>query len=415
TLSFALMAFNSVVTILAFAGVMLSISPLLSVVAVLYAALGSWATLLLGRPLTKLNYDQLDKEASFRAALTHVKEHAQLILLARRENAQSARLRRRLDELVANGRAIIAVNRNVGFFTTGYNWMIQIIPALIMAPAYIGGKIEFGVITQSAGAFATAVAAFSLVVNQFQSLSALAAVMARLNSMAEAVDLAQARPSAIQVVESEAVPLTYESLTLSAQTNDDLLLEKLSATVPFRSRVLVKGADPSVGNALFMATAGVWTAGEGRILRPRDILFLAQKPYLPPGSLRQVLTHPGRESELTDERIVSGLHELNLDHVLNRAGGLDVEQNWETLISLREQQLLAFLGVLLAAPQFVFSDRAWATLTSNERRQLLSMLSKASIGYICNCEADDCRDLYDTVLDCKEGGGWTWTAGGSAV
>ena len=289
TLSFALMAFNSVVTILAFAGVMFSISLVLSAVAVLYAALGSLATLLLGRPLLKRNSDQLDKEASFRAALNHVKENAQPILLARQENAQSARLLRRLDELIANGGAIIAVNRNVGFFTTGYNWMIQIIPVLIMAPAYIAGQIEFGVITQSAGAFATAVAAFSLVVNQFQSLSALAAVMARLNSMAEAVDPARARPSAIQVIELEA-PLTYESLTLSARTDDGLLLEKLSATVPFMSRVLVKGADPSAGNALFMATAGVWTAGEGRILRPRDILFLAQQPYLPPGSLRQVLT-----------------------------------------------------------------------------------------------------------------------------
>jgi vitamin B12/bleomycin/antimicrobial peptide transport system ATP-binding/permease protein len=414
TLSFSLMAFNSVVTIVAFAGVMFSISLVLSAVAVLYAALGSLATLLLGRSLIKLNSDQLDKEASFRAALIHVKENAQPILLARQENAQSARLLRRLDQLIANGRAIVAVNRNVGFFTTGYNWMIQIIPVLIMVPAYIAGKIEFGVITQSAGAFATSVAAFSLVVTQFQSLSALAAVMERLNGMAEALDRAQARPSAIQIVESEG-PLTYESLTLSAQTNDGLLLEKLSATVPFRSRVLVNGVDPSAGNALFMATAGVWTAGEGRILRPRDILFSAQKPYLPPGSLRQVLTHPGREGELTDERIVSGLHELNLDHVLNRAGGLDAEQDWETLISLREQQLLAFLRVLLAAPQLVFANRAWATLTLTERRQLLSMLSKASIGYICNCEADGCRDLYDTVLDCKEGGGWTWAAGGSTV
>jgi putative ATP-binding cassette transporter len=225
TLSFSLMAFNSVGTIVAFAGVMFSISLVLSAVAVLYAALGSLATLLLGRSLIKLNSDQLDKEASFRAALIHVKENAQPILLARQENAQSARLLRRLDQLIANDRAIVAVNRNVGFFTTGYNWMIQIIPVLIMVPAYIAGKIEFGVITQSAGAFATSVAAFSLVVTQFQSLSALAAVMERLNGMAEALDRAQARPSAIQIVESEG-PLTYESLTLSAQTNDGLLLEK---------------------------------------------------------------------------------------------------------------------------------------------------------------------------------------------
>ncbi|HEY6733122.1 MAG TPA: ABC transporter transmembrane domain-containing protein [Roseiarcus sp.] len=134
TLSFALMAFNSVVTILAFAGVMFSISLVLSAAAVLYAALGSLAILLLGRPLIKRNSDQLDKEASFRAALNHVRENAQPILLAHQENAQSARLLRRLDELIANGGAIIAVNRNVGFFTTGYNWMIQIIPVLIMAP-----------------------------------------------------------------------------------------------------------------------------------------------------------------------------------------------------------------------------------------------------------------------------------------
>ena len=141
-----------------------------------------------------------------------------------------------------------------------------------------------------------------------------------------------------------------------------------------------------------MATAGVWTAGEGQILRPRDILFLSQQPYLPPGSLRQVLTLAGHEGELADERILNGLHELNLDHLLSRAGGFNVEQDWGTSVSLREQQLLTFLRVLLAAPQFVFADRAWATLTPNERRQLLIMLSKASIGYICNCETDGCRD-----------------------
>ena len=161
TLSFALMAFNSVVTIVAFAGVMFSISLVLSAVAVLYAVLGSLATLLLGRPLIKLNSDQVDKEASFRAALIHVKENAQPIRWRAERTRNRLDLLRRIDELIANGRAIIAVNRNVGFFTTGYNWMIQIIPVLIMVPAYIAGKIEFGVITQSAGAFATSVAAFS--------------------------------------------------------------------------------------------------------------------------------------------------------------------------------------------------------------------------------------------------------------
>ena len=93
----------------------------------------------------------------------------------------------RLDDLVANFRKITSINRNVGFFTTGYNWMIQIIPALIIAPAFIERKIEFGVITQSAVAFSTLVAAFSLIVTQFQSLSSYAAVVARLSALVEAV------------------------------------------------------------------------------------------------------------------------------------------------------------------------------------------------------------------------------------
>jgi putative ATP-binding cassette transporter len=121
TLSFVLMVFNSSLTILTFSGVLWTINPLLFVVAVLYAACGSYLTIALGRPLINLNYDQLDKEASFRSGLIHVRENAEPILLARDEGRQKVLLSGRLDDLVANFRRIIAVNRNVGFFTTGYN------------------------------------------------------------------------------------------------------------------------------------------------------------------------------------------------------------------------------------------------------------------------------------------------------
>jgi len=187
TLSFALMGLNSAFTILAFSGVLWTISPLLFSVVSLYAAGGSLLTILLGRPLIWLNYDQLDKEASFRSGLIHVRDNAEVIKQAGDEEKQTVLLLGRLDDLIANNRRIISVNRNVGFFTTGYSWMIQIIPALIIAPAYIQGKIEFGVISQSAMAFSTLVAAFSLIVTQYQSLSSFAAVVARLSALAEAI------------------------------------------------------------------------------------------------------------------------------------------------------------------------------------------------------------------------------------
>jgi vitamin B12/bleomycin/antimicrobial peptide transport system ATP-binding/permease protein len=188
TLSFALMAINSALTILSFSGVLWLISPLLFVISVVYAALGSYLTIKLARPLVKLNSDQLDREASFRSALIHVRENAEGIMLRREGEREAARLRERLDRIVENFRRITTVNRNVGFFSTGYNWFIQLIPILIIAPAFMRGEIEFGVITQSAMVFMTLVAAFSLVVTQFQSLSTYAAVVSRLGSLLDAFE-----------------------------------------------------------------------------------------------------------------------------------------------------------------------------------------------------------------------------------
>ena len=188
TLSFVLMATNSAFTILSFSGVLWSISPLLFVISVVYAALGSYLTIKLARPLVKLNSDQLDHEASFRSALIHIRDNAEGIMLRCEGESEAERLRERLDRLARNFRRIATVNRNVGFFSTGYNWLIQLIPILVIAPAFMRGEIEFGVITQSAMVFTTLVAAFSLVVTQFQSLSTYAAVVSRLGSLLDAFE-----------------------------------------------------------------------------------------------------------------------------------------------------------------------------------------------------------------------------------
>ncbi len=99
-----------------------------------------------------------------------------------------ALLMRGLDDLAANFRRTISVNRNLGFFTTGYNYLIQIIPALIVAPLFIRGKVEFGVVTQSAMAFSQVLGAFSIFVDQFQSLSSFAAVIVRVSALSAAIE-----------------------------------------------------------------------------------------------------------------------------------------------------------------------------------------------------------------------------------
>ena len=134
TLSLALIFLNGTLTVIAFSGVLWSISRMLFASAVLYAALGSAVAYLIGRPLMHLNYDQSDREADFRAELVRVREHAESIALLGNEPQLRARLFTQIDAFAANFRRIIAVNRNLGFFTIGYNYMIQLIPALVVAP-----------------------------------------------------------------------------------------------------------------------------------------------------------------------------------------------------------------------------------------------------------------------------------------
>jgi putative ATP-binding cassette transporter len=184
TLSFILMVLSGTMAALSFSGVLWSISPKLFLIAVLYALAGSALTIWLGRPLIRLNYRQSDYEADFRSELIHVRDRGPLIT-ADQEPGIKQVINSRIDDVVGNFRRIIGVNRNLNFFTTGYNYLIQLIPVLVVAPLFIGGEVEFGVIGQSAMAFATLLGAFSLVITQFQAISSYASVVTRLSEFVE--------------------------------------------------------------------------------------------------------------------------------------------------------------------------------------------------------------------------------------
>jgi putative ATP-binding cassette transporter len=178
--SFAVMTTNAVLTTIAFAGVLWSIAPSLVVTAVLYAAFGSVLTIGLGRTLVGLNDRQLKREADMRYALIHAREHAGV---GDASAGESRRVRVRLRRVVRNAASIIRVTRNVSFFTSGYGYLVQILPIVLVVPRYLAGEIELGVVTQSAMAFAQVLGAFSLIVVQFQTISSFTAVLRRVGSL----------------------------------------------------------------------------------------------------------------------------------------------------------------------------------------------------------------------------------------
>ncbi|MGH7785612.1 MAG: ABC transporter ATP-binding protein/permease [Candidatus Binatia bacterium] len=439
TLSFVLLILNGTFTAVAFSGVMWSISPLLFIVGVLYAGVGSLLTIRFGYSLVGLNYAQLDREATFRAGLVHVRENAASITAARYEGPVRTALGLHLDALIANARRIIGVNRNLGFFTTGYNYLIQIIPALIVAPMFISGQVEFGVITQAAMAFSQLLGAFSLIVTQFQSISSFTAVIARLGSLAEAIEEAQAvtllstedcghvhvvaacpiclahskvpRAMPTITIRESAAGLAYERLTLRSPQDGSALLTDLSVAIPPHTRVLILGDNEPAKVALFRVTAGIWETGEGRVLLPAQpgIAFLPERPYLPAGTLRQVLTPPGPATAIADASILPLIETLHLTPVVARAGGLDSEQEWATRLSLGEQQLLAVVRVVLAAPQFVFLDRPQTILSADQVAEILGLFAAHDITSITTGERNGGPHRHDAELELHADGSWQWT------
>jgi len=410
TLSLMLVLLNATFTIVAFSGVLWSISQPLFATAVAYAALGTGLTVLFGRPLIWLNYSQADREASLRAELVHLRENAESVAILRREGRLGARLLERVDALVGNTKRIIAVNRNLGFFTTGYNYLIQVIPVLVVAPLFIRGEAEFGVISQSSMAFSHLLGAFSLIVTQFQQISSYAVVLARLSALQESVDRVATRAGTGIDVDDTGAGLGWERLTLRSPRDGSLLVDALTLALPAGTRVLVSGPNEAARVALFRATAGLWSAGEGRILRPPPgaILFLPERPYLPPGTLRHALVRSERDPELSDEHVAELMRALGAEAIVARAGGLDAEHDWDDLLSLGEQQLLSLARIALAAPRLAVLDRPATLLAPDAAARALALLAQRGITLVTFAPDAALAALHDARLELGEGGRWSW-------
>jgi putative ATP-binding cassette transporter len=397
SLSFVVLIINAVLTLVAFLGVSWSITPWLVLTAVVYSALGSLGTILVGRRLVPLNNWQLQKEADFRFGLGRVREHAGSVAQLSGQSGEKSRLLARLQSLVENFRAIISVTRNVGFFTRGYNYLIQIIPIAVVAPLYIRGQVEFGTVPQAAMAFSQIVGAFSLIVTRFQEISTYAAVTDRLGAMWEATEPAGGRPAAAPASGAkEATPvahieraedehrIAYQGLTLWTPKEKRLLVRNLSLEVTEGCRLIVTGPNRSGKTALCLAMAGLWGAGSGKIVcpTPEQIMFLPQRLYSSTGRLRDLLVYGLDRTDLSDQQLRAALDQVGLGDLEREVGGLDAAWDWSNDLSAVDQHALAVARILLARPRFAVLDGVPWALESSRLEHLYQALERTSITYI---------------------------------
>jgi putative ATP-binding cassette transporter len=249
-----------------------------------------------------------------------------------------------------------------------------------------------------------------LIVTQFQQLSMYGAVLVRLGTFSEAVDRPSAPAPAPSVHGSGPEHVVYDDLSLRAAGSGDLLLAHLTLTIPNGTRLLVTGTEEA-RRALFRATALPRARDEvaRHISVPgfQRILFLPERPYVPAGTLRELLVRTGHERELPDARIQAVLRDLGLEPTLRRQGGLDVERDWSHVLSLGEQQLLAVARVALAAPAFAVFQSPDTTLAPEQLARAFAVLTEASVTYLAFGGADAPPGAYDAVLELHAGGAWS--------
>lgn len=348
TLSFALTLFNAVVDLISFSNILLGIYPPLFIVLLVYSLGGTSISLFLGKGLVTLNFLQEKKEADFRYGLVRIRENAESIAFYGGEKNEMQLLLQRFRSAFENLTQLLIASRNLEFFTSGYRYLIQILPAAVVAPMYFSGRIEFGVINQSVSAFNHILGDFSLIVYQIQALSAFSAVIDRLGEFDDALETRgledrydplesiQLKYSGEQITvpvkPDGPVPLKkshkllgIDHLTLQTPMGGGILIRDLCFEIKESDHLLITGPSGSGKTSLLRASAGLWNYGRGQItfyniddrdpqlpISPngtsvneagefserwgkrisRKVFFLPQKPYMVLGTLRQQLLYP---------------------------------------------------------------------------------------------------------------------------
>jgi putative ATP-binding cassette transporter len=380
SINFLLIFLGSLMQLVAFSTVLWSISHLLVAVLVAYAVAGNIVALyFFGSPLIQLNFWQLRREADFRFSLMRLRENAESIAFYRGEAQERTHIDRTFDKVIRNFARLIRKQRTLNLFQRTFSQLTVVLPYVLLAGGVLSGDLEVGSATRAAGAFTAVLGAVGVIVDNFESLSRFVAGIGRLQALSNLV-LPDAQAAAAdthpRITMRPGTHFALEGLTLHPPQSDRVLIKELSLVLKPGDALLITGASGCGKSSLLRAIAGLWHTGSGTIQHPplEDVFFLPQQPYLQSGTLRSQLIYPSVQADLSDEQLLDILDQVHLPQLADRVGGLDAVHDWSKLLSVGEQQRLAFGRVLVHAPRIVILDEATSALDGANEAALYARL-----------------------------------------
>ena len=337
-------------------------------VAVLYTLIGSLITHLIGKKLHGINYHKQRAEADFRASLLRKHDNAEQIAQYGGEQQEKNHLKRNFSAIIGNWRTLMNAERNLSFFTVGYNRISLIVPVFAALPAFLNKTVTLGGLMQIRSAFGQVHGALSWFIRVYYSLVELSASMQRLSQFREAIREHQYEPEGL----STGSQLQINTLSFTTPAGRPLLSDVSLACEPGSWSKL--SGHSGLGKSTLLRTLnglwpyhnGHWQAQEG------ESLLLPQQSYLGQGTLAEILCYP---------QAPTGNRAL-LTEVLNKTGlsdwseRLDEQLNWDRIFSGGERQRLAFARALIARPDTLYLDEATSSLDHDSARQLLALIRR---------------------------------------
>lgn len=405
----------------ALGGAALDIPGFMVWIALLYCGLGTWITFIIGRPQRQLNFDKQRLEANFRHHLVRVRDNAEAIALDGGERIERAQLGGRFDALLDTTRTLIHKQKNLIWFSTFYMVTAMVFTDLLLAPRYFRGEIEMGVLISTSMAFAAVQGALSWLVDNYQQLAVWRATVQRLHGFERALahDAATrsgacdsalvttlttppAGGAAAGPAEGGQASALQAQLQQVALPSGRAVLQHAQLQVLPHERVLLEGPSGSGKSTLLRVLAGIWPHAQGQVQRPANAMFIAQRPYLPEGPLRDALAYPDAADRYSDAQLRQALQDALLPGLVD---ALDTHAVWASTLSGGEQQRLAVARVLLKRPAWVFADEASSALDKAAEAHLyqqLVQLAQAEGGALVSvAHRDSVRAFHTTrwVLD----------------
>ena len=407
---------SSVVTLFSFLTILWTLSGALELwgvsipgylvwVAMIYALVGTWLTHRVGQPLVMLDFVRQRVEANFRFALARLRENVEGIALHRGEAAEGAALKQRFGALADNWWDIMWRTKKVVALTAGYGQAASVFPIAVVAPRFFSGEITLGALTQTAGAFSRVENALSFFVDAYRSLAKWRATVGRLAGFRRSIEMAHAAAlggQGVAVAEGAADEWRLRDVTLALPDGRRVLGEQ-DMTLSAGQSVVLTGRSGAGKSTLFRAMAGIWPFGGGTVERPPGSqMFLPQRPYLPLGTLRAVVTYPAAPDAFDDAAVRGALEAVGLGALAAR---LDEEAPWAQRLSGGEQQRVAVARAVLARPDWLFLDEATASLDPEAEAQLYALLRRMLPGttIVSIAHRPSVADMHDRRLVLEPG------------